>query len=157
MKFATAVVMALALLTVPSMGSAQSAKDQFVTVQPEGQSLASQFIGQSVTNGAGESIGSINDLLFDKAGRIVNVVIGVGGFLGIGEKDVALPYSALSITADDKGKRVVRASVSKDQLKAAPSFKQTEKTLYTRAREKAGELGEKALDTARELKEKATK
>jgi sporulation protein YlmC with PRC-barrel domain len=158
MKSSTvAIAMALTLLTVPNMGSAQSAKDQFVTVQPEGQTLASQFIGQPVTNDAGESVGSINDLLFDKAGRIVNVVIGVGGFLGIGEKDVALPYSALSITADDKGKRVVRVSVSKDQLKAAPNFKQTEKTLYMRAKEKAGEMGEKALDTARELKEKATK
>lgn len=154
---AATIAMMLALLTVPSMGSAQSANDQFVTVQPEGQWLASLFIGQSVTNDAGESVGSINDLLFDKTGRIHSVVIGVGGFLGIGEKNVAMSYSALSTTADNKGKRVVRLSVSKEQLKAAPDFKPTEKTLYMRAKEKVGEMGEKALDTARELKENATK
>jgi sporulation protein YlmC with PRC-barrel domain len=139
------------------MGDAQSVKDRFVVVQPEGQWLATLLIGQTVTNDAGESVGDINDLLVDKSGRIANVVIGVGGFLGIGEKNVAVPYDALSVRTDDKGKRVVRMSVSKEVLKAAPDFKSTEKTLYIRAKEKAGELGEKALESARELKERITK
>jgi sporulation protein YlmC with PRC-barrel domain len=59
---------------------AQASKGHdFVTVQPTGQWLASQFMGQPVTNDAGENIGNISDLLFDKSGRIANVVIGVGG------------------------------------------------------------------------------
>jgi sporulation protein YlmC with PRC-barrel domain len=152
-----AIAMALALLTIPDLGGAQSAKDQFITVQPDGRWLASLFIGQPVRNDAGENLGSINDLLFDKTGRIDGVVIGVGGFLGIGEKNIAMPYSALSITADNKGQRVVRVSVSKDQLKAAPDFRPTEKTIYMRAKEKVGEMGEKTLDAARELKDKAAK
>ena len=83
-------------------------------------------------------------------------MIGVGGFLGIGEKNVAMPYTALSITADANGKRVVKLAVSKEQLKAAPQFKATEKTVYMRAKEKAGEMGEKALERARELRDRAT-
>ena len=155
MRASIAVPFALALLAGSASGFAQSSKDQFVTLQPAGQWLSSQFIGQPVSNDTGETVGNISDLLFDKGGRIVNVVIGVGGFLGIGEKNVAMPYTALSITADANGKRVVKLAVSKEQLKAAPDFKLTEKTVYMRAKEKAGEMGEQALERARELREKA--
>jgi hypothetical protein len=155
MRASVAVPFALALLAGSASGFAQSPK-QFVTLQPAGQWLSSQFIGQPVSNDAGETVGNINDLLFDKGGRIVNVVIGVGGFLGIGEKNVAMPYTALSITADANGKRIVKLAVSQEQLKAAPDFKATEKTVYIRAKEKAGEMGEQALERARELRDKAT-
>ena len=96
-------------------------------------------------------------MLFDKGGRVSNVVIGVGGFLGIGEKNVGLPYSSLSITADANGKRVVGAALSKEQLQAAPEFQPTEKTVYMRAKEQATEMGQKALDKTRELTDKAGK
>ena len=49
-------------------------------------------MGLSVYNDKNESLGSINDLLTDKSGKIVAVVIGVGGFLGVGEHLVAVPY-----------------------------------------------------------------
>ncbi|NJO34940.1 MAG: PRC-barrel domain containing protein [Rhodospirillales bacterium] len=150
------MVAAMLMAIVPL--HAQTAKSgDFVSVQPAGQWLAAQFIGQTVTNQAGETIGNIDDLLFDKSGRIVHVVIGVGGFLGIGEKKVAIPYSTLSVTADASGKRVVTAPLSKERLLAAPEFKPTEKTVYMRAREQAGELGEKALEKARDLADKAGK
>ena len=135
-----AAVFAVALLAGQSPGLAQTNAQAFVTVQPVGQSLTSQFIGQPITNATGETIGNVSDLLFDKSGRIVNVVIGVGGLLGIGEKNVAVPFTALSVTADANGKRVVKVALSKDQLKAAPDFKATEKTVYMRAREKGGEV-----------------
>jgi sporulation protein YlmC with PRC-barrel domain len=120
---------------VASPGAAQTTAGAFVAVQPAGQSLASRFVGQPVMNEAGERIGNVSDLLFDKGGRVVTVVIGVGGFLGIGEKSVALPFTALSVAADANGKRVIKAALSKDQLKAAPAFKPTEKPVYMRARE----------------------
>ena len=145
------------LLAVAPLHAQTTKSEDFVTVQPAGQWLAGQFIGQAVTNEAAETIGNINDLLFDKSGRIVNVVIGVGGFLGIGEKNVAIPYSTLSITANADGKRVVTVPLSKERLLAAPDFKPTEKTVYMRAREQAGELGEKAMEKARELTDKAGK
>jgi sporulation protein YlmC with PRC-barrel domain len=156
MKAKSAVALAASLLLAPAAGLAQTGTvERFVTVQPADQWLGSQFIGQAVTNQAGETIGTISDLLFDKSGRIANVVIGVGGFLGIGEKDVAVPYSALAITADGNGKRVIKVGLSRERLHSAPDFRATEKTTYMRAKEQAADMGQKALDKATELKEKA--
>lgn len=52
----------------------------------------SKIVGLNVYNEANESLGSINDLLTDKEGNIKAVVIGVGGFLGVGEHLIAVPY-----------------------------------------------------------------
>ena len=150
-------LIAAALLLAPAAAQAQATKPDFVTVQPSGQWLASQFLGEPVMNQAGEKIGDINDLLFDKSGRVANVVIGVGGFLGMGEKNVSVAYGSLDITADANGKRVINLPLSKAQLEAAPDFKPTEKTTYMRAKEQAGEMGQKALDKTRELTDKAGK
>lgn len=149
---AAGLVLASALAVSQSTGP-----ESFITVQPAGQWLASQFIGQAVTNQAGETIGDINDVLFDKRGQIANVVIGVGGFLGLGEKSVGVPFSSLSITADANGRRVVSVPLSKERLQAAPAFVPTEKTTYMRAKEQASEMGQKALEKARELSDKAGK
>jgi sporulation protein YlmC with PRC-barrel domain len=157
MKTTLAAALAAVLLLAPTAGFAQNSEDRFVTVQPPDQWLASQFIGQGVSNDAGEVIGDINDLLFDKSGKVANVVIGVGGFLGIGEKNVAIPYNALAITADANGKRVIKAALSRERLHSAPDFHATEKTTYMRAKEQATEMGQKALDKATELKEKASR
>lgn len=139
--------------TAPQAGT--SADTAFVTAQPQGQWLASRFVGQAVTNQAGQNIGDINDLLFDKTGRISAAVIGVGGFLGMGEKSVAIPFGSLAFTADATGKRVVTIPFSKEQLQVAPTFQPTEKTAYMRAKEQASEMGQKAIDKASELKDKA--
>jgi sporulation protein YlmC with PRC-barrel domain len=56
---------------------------------------ASKVVGLSVYNEANESLGSINDLLTDKDGNIKAVVIGVGGFLGVGERLIAVPYDKI--------------------------------------------------------------
>src|SRR5438105_1417231 len=57
----------------------------------QGNWRASKLVGLSVYNDKNESVGSINDMLTDKNGKIVAVVIGVGGFLGVGEHLVAVP------------------------------------------------------------------
>lgn len=56
---------------------------------------AAKVVGLSVYNANNESLGSINDLLMDKSGNIKAVVIGVGGFLGVGEHLVAVPYDKI--------------------------------------------------------------
>ncbi len=58
----------------------------------QGDWRASKLAGLSVYNDKNESVGSINDLLTDKSGNIKAVVIGVGGFLGVGEHLVAVPF-----------------------------------------------------------------
>ena len=85
----------------PAPGSAPSAADasrgsgQFLPMRQPDQFRASDFIGERVYGANDESIGEINDVLMDAKGQVAGVIIGVGGFLGIGEKDVALPMSAL--------------------------------------------------------------
>ena len=77
---------------------------------------ASKVIGTSVYNGAGESIGTIEDVMLDKSSNgIMFAVIGFGGFLGIGEKYHAVPWSALDYSVE-RGGYVV--PFSKDQLEA---------------------------------------
>jgi sporulation protein YlmC with PRC-barrel domain len=88
---------------------------------PETHMLGSDLIGASVTNTNGDSIGKTSDVLVDKDTKTVDaVVIDVGGFLGIGSKSVAIPLDKLTIGArPDEG---VKTAMTKDQLKALPSF-----------------------------------
>jgi sporulation protein YlmC with PRC-barrel domain len=87
--------------------------------------LASRIIGTQVYTGTGddaEVIGDVNDLVLDSDGSIAAVVVGVGGFLGVGEKNVAVAYSDLQwSTAEDGSDRAVLAT-SKDDLATAPDF-----------------------------------
>ena len=76
-----------------------SMQGQFVTqMQPE-QMMASKLIGTTVVGANNESIGDINDVIVDRKGQAMAVVIGVGGFLGIGEKDVAVSFQQLDFMA----------------------------------------------------------
>ncbi|MBR0686578.1 PRC-barrel domain-containing protein [Bradyrhizobium manausense] len=65
------------------------------TTSASGEWRASKMAGVKVYNEANENIGSINDLLMDKSGAVKIAVIGVGGFLGMGEHLVAVPYEKL--------------------------------------------------------------
>ncbi|MBO3760472.1 PRC-barrel domain-containing protein [Ciceribacter sp. L1K22] len=73
------------------------AGETFVTVPETGAWRVSDFEGKSVYGSDGESIGEINDVLVSQDGSINAVIIGVGGFLGIGEKDVAVNMAALQL------------------------------------------------------------
>jgi hypothetical protein len=103
--------------------SATSAK--FVNSQRQDQYLASKFKGTDVIGADDKKIGDVSDILFDKAGKIEAYVVGVGGFLGIGAKDVALAPAAFQVVAGDKSKNEsdkLRLSMTKDQLKEAANF-----------------------------------
>jgi hypothetical protein len=79
----------------PPGGAGQSSP--FLTqIQPE-QIQASRLIGTTAVGLSNEAIGDVNDVIIDRNGQTVAVVIGVGGFLGIGEKDVAVPFHAVQI------------------------------------------------------------
>jgi len=86
--------------------------------------LASNLIGETVYNGAGEeaeNIGDVNDLVIGADGGIDSVVIGVGGFLGIGEKNVAFDYDKIE-WAEKDGDRWIVVAGSKEELEALPAF-----------------------------------
>jgi hypothetical protein len=83
---------------------------------------ASKLIGTTVQNDANESIGKINELILSKGGKVAAVVVGVGGFLGMGEREVAMNFEALRLAQDSNGKFLVVFNATKDQLKVAPAW-----------------------------------
>ncbi|MDP3898296.1 MAG: PRC-barrel domain-containing protein [Mesorhizobium sp.] len=93
------------------------------TVTGEGN-LASNIIGETVYNGTGDdasNVGDVNDLVISANGQVEAIVIGVGGFLGIGEKNVAVDYSAID-WAERNGDRWIVIGATADQLKELPDF-----------------------------------
>jgi hypothetical protein len=80
------------------------------------------FYKQNVYDRADNKIGDVDDLLVDQQGHITAVLVGVGGFLGMGEKDVAIPFSALH-GSEKNNKWYLVLNTTKDALKAAPGFK----------------------------------
>jgi sporulation protein YlmC with PRC-barrel domain len=101
----------------------KSGSAQFLTEQEADDWLASDLIGKSVVNAENESIGTINDLVTDSNGEIAAVLIGVGGFLGLGEKDVAVSFKELKLARDEDDAVTAMVSTSKDALAQAPDFK----------------------------------
>ncbi|WP_052340797.1 PRC-barrel domain-containing protein [Salinarimonas rosea] len=69
----------------------------FIARQGENQLLGSDLMDASVVTMADESLGSVEDVVIDSDGRIRGIVVGVGGFLGIGEKQVAIPLDAVDV------------------------------------------------------------
>jgi Bacterial protein of unknown function (DUF937)/PRC-barrel domain len=93
----------------------------FLTKPQPDWTPAGAFHNKDVYNRAGERIGSVKDLLIGPDGRVHAVVLGVGRFLGIGEKDVAVPMSVLNIERRDDGARI-NVDIAKEALQAAPAF-----------------------------------
>src|SRR5258708_21937071 len=91
-RVGSALLATVALAQSPTAPSAKMAPAAASDSSFQGNWRASKLVGLSVYNDNNESIGSINDMLTEKDGKIKAVVIGVGGFLGIGEHLIAIPY-----------------------------------------------------------------
>jgi sporulation protein YlmC with PRC-barrel domain len=114
--------------------TAQAGGASYLTEQAADQISANTYIGQSVYNGNNESIGDVNDLILKKDGGIVAAVVGVGGFLGIGEKNVAVPMEKITVAQNTQdGSVKLTTTETAESLKAAPEFK----TLQMQSAEKA--------------------
>src|SRR5436190_1245947 len=115
-----------------------------ILVQAENTILGKDLIGQTVSAPDKAKIGSISDLILSKDGKSVEgFVIGVGGFLGIGEKSVALKLDRLQIGHSADGGLQLVMDVKKEELANAPSFKSkrdldAERQAAERARELPG-------------------
>jgi len=107
----------------PTTDTTQPAAEAAHPVQADGF-LASNVIGEQVYNGNGdnaENIGDVNDILLDKNGNTKAVIVGVGGFLGMGEHNVAVEWNKLS-WSERNGDRWLVYPSTKDQLQALPEF-----------------------------------
>ncbi|MCL7998166.1 PRC-barrel domain-containing protein [Brucella sp. 21LCYQ03] len=104
--------------------AAESEKIGFVEAK-DGQLLVSSFIGQTVYESDAAdaaSVGNLNDLIVSPDGEVQAAVIGVGGFLGVGQKDVAVSPDQLQLATRSDGKKWLVIKATKDQLTEAPAF-----------------------------------
>ena len=86
---------------------------------------SSEAVGQAVYNRANERIGEVEELLIDADGRVFATVVAVGGFLGMGERNVAVSYRAFQMTRDTNGKPRLVVNIDKAALEKAPAYKPT--------------------------------
>ena len=86
---------------------------------------ASSIMKGTVQNAAGEKVADVSDLLVDSSGNVKSVILGVGGFLGIGERNVAVDLSSLKMMHDSGGRIILVSEQmkSKDEVKAMPEWK----------------------------------
>jgi hypothetical protein len=112
------------LVTLAQASASPGGRVAYIATTPRGALSISIYINRDVYNTAGEKIGAIKDLVVGPEGRIDAAVMGVGGFLGIGEKDVAVMFSSIRVTQGDKEPRFV-VDATKDALKEAPIYRET--------------------------------
>ena len=121
--------------TSPSASSTASTPStsgaKFVSSQQTNQWLSSKFIGIDVVGTDDKKIGDVSDVLFDQQGKIEAYVVGVGGFLGIGAKDVALAPSAFQAVKDSNNNERLKLAMTKDQLEKAPAFERKQEPRAT--------------------------
>lgn len=96
---------------------------QVISSQTPDQFLSTSFKGTDVLGADDQKIGDVSDILFDKTGKIQAYVVSVGGFLGMGAKEVALaPSSFQTVPGDNGGAPKLKTSMTKDQLSNAQAF-----------------------------------
>jgi sporulation protein YlmC with PRC-barrel domain len=81
----------------------------------------SRIIGKDVENDAGEEIGEINDLIINPTDKVTYAIIGVGGFLGMGERLIAVPFEALKTKPNDED--LIFAGATKERIRQLPEFR----------------------------------
>ncbi len=167
MKHTLLASVAVAAILAPLPALAQSDTDakaevKFLAKQQVDETLASRMMGLNVQSPSGEELGDVNDLVIGPDGTITGAVIGVGGFLGIAEKNIAVSYNSIEMQTSD-GQAVVVLAASKDELKAAPDYRDADekplsvsKRLADEAKETYKSAKEKASETYQQAKEKAS-
>lgn len=111
--------------TTTGTSSSMSGGGTFATAPLSGVWRVSELQGKTVYGSDGANIGEINDILISQNGSVNAVIIGVGGFLGMGEKNVAVNTSALQLGTSNKDR--ITLNVTRDDLKSAPDYKSTSK------------------------------
>ena len=116
MKFLSAVA------TTVLLASTAAYSAEMMSSVPSSSKTVTDWYKQDVYDPSNSKIGKIDDVLVSDAGQVNALVIGVGGFLGAGEKDVAVPFNAVKWTTKDK-KNYLTMNATKDELKSAQGLK----------------------------------
>ncbi len=158
-RFVSLGILALALTPAGALADSatmdKAANAQMLTNQTPGSVFSSDLVGQAVYGPGDEKIGDINDILISGTGGVDAVVIGIGGFLGMGEKDVAVPLEQLDIAIVDDGAEI-SIDATEMELQSAPAFARADGTTsdrlgsFERYFNRASEDAKKALSAVSE-------
>jgi sporulation protein YlmC with PRC-barrel domain len=119
----TRALIAASVLALMIGGAAVAQQSpSLLTSVPQNAAPITNYYKQNVYDPSDNKIGEITDLIVQNDGKIAAAMVGVGGFLGMGEKEVAVPFEALHATTKNN-KTYLVMSTSKDALKSAPGFK----------------------------------
>ena len=122
MKRSLAVLTAGALLASSAAFAVSAAMADVMTTVPGSSLTVTNWYKQDVYDQSNTKIGQIMDVLVGQDGQVSALIVGVGGFLGAGEKDVAVSFNTVKATMKDN-KVYLTMNTTKDALKAAPGFK----------------------------------
>jgi hypothetical protein len=98
-------------------------RSPFLGKQKTSDLLIGNLIGETVLTPNNEAIGEITDLVTNEHGKVVAVLVGAGGFLGIGQKDVAIRFEDIKVSRDENNDLTVTANVTKEMIAQAPDYK----------------------------------
>ena len=122
-KLALAAGAVLALASATALNAAITATSYYSLQSNDIR--ASKIIGATVINTKNETIGEVNDLLLNSSNNVLAVVLGVGGFLGVGERNVAVTPTSLSVMREADGSLKLTVNADKESLQKAPEIKFT--------------------------------
>ena len=117
-----ATVTGAAFAQQTTIGAGTPATTQVLTTLPQDATTVSNYYKQNVYDPSDAKIGEISDVLLNKQGKVDAFMVAVGGFLGVGEKDVAVPFDAVHATQKN-GKWYLTMNATKDALKSARGYK----------------------------------
>jgi sporulation protein YlmC with PRC-barrel domain len=116
LTYATAV---LAVLSAPVFADTSARLQNEI---PANAVTVTDWYKQNVYDPKDNKIGEVMDVLVNKSGKVETLIVGVGGFLGAGEKDVAVPFDAIQVTNKKDNKTYLVMNTTKEELKSAPGF-----------------------------------
>jgi sporulation protein YlmC with PRC-barrel domain len=122
MKILASSVAVALLIATGALAQPAGAPSRPMTALPQDGTPVNNYYRQDVYDPADNKIGKVTDLLVEKNGQVAAAIVSVGGFLGVGEKDVAVPFNALRLIQKNQ-KWYLVMNADKDALKSAPGFK----------------------------------
>jgi hypothetical protein len=143
-KFRTSLTVILAVFLVTGASSAQEMRQEQTTVKVDqavipasrtpdasaepsvivlGSGQAQGVLGREVRSSADEYMGRIVDVIVDRGGHVHAAIIDFGGFLGVGSRKIAVDWRALRFRPDSAKRDVITLELTRDQVKAAPEYK----------------------------------
>ena len=128
MKLASTLLVAMSLATTAASAQ-QPVSGPILTTLPANAMTVTHWYKQNVYDPSDNKIGEIMDVLVDRDGKTHALIVGVGGFLGAGEKDVAVAFNAVQFKTKDNNKWYPVMNTTKDALKSAPGLKYDRTTM----------------------------